>query len=264
MKNIINLFVLFLLVSACTEVIDLKLNEGDNEKLVVDAWITNKIGTSSVKLSLSTSYFHNEKAPEVTDALVEIVSENQTITLEHLTGGIYQVPTTFKGEIGKTYQLQIEHKGKEYTSTATMKRIPIIDGIDYTYDPEDKKYEILIFTQEPEGKGDYYLFKTFKNGTLMGDTLQNTDFVDDELVDGSYIDGATIGFGKFEYGDSITVEMWSISEEAYDFFIAISLETAWRGGIFDSPPSNIPTNIKGGALGFFNASAIERKSVLLE
>jgi len=252
------------LVTACTETIDLELNEGDNEKLVVDAWITNELKTSKVKLSLSTSYFHNEKAPVVTDAIVEIQAANETYTLNHQGDGIYSLPAHYQGEVGQTYELKITHKDKTYTASATMNRVAPIDDVDYFYDPEYEEYEILLFSQELAGEGDAYLFKTFKNGTLMADTLANTEFVDDEFLDGNYIDGAVLGYGDFEVGDTITVETWSISGEAYDFFTAISLETAWRGGIFDTPPANTPTNMEGGALGFFNASAVERNFVVIE
>lgn len=274
MKNIINLFILFLLATACTEVIPLELNEGDNEKLVVDAWITQEAATSKVQLSLSTSYFHNEKAPAVTDAKVEIADATQTYVLTHLREGNYQLPADFKGTEGMTYELKIEHKSQTFTATATMNRVPEIDEVDYEFDGSDVSefddgttrisYDILLFTQEPEGEGDFYLFKTFKNGDLMEEKLEDAEFVEDELVDGNYIDGASIGYGEYAIGDTVTVEMWSISEEAYDFFTAVSLETVWRGGIFDTPPANTPTNIKGGALGFFNASAISSGAVVIE
>lgn len=274
MKNIINFFILFLLATACTEVIPLELNEGDNEKLVVDAWITEAAATSKIQLSLSTSYFHNEKAPVVTDAKVEITDVTQTYALTHLGEGNYQLPTDFKGKVGVSYELKIEYKGTTYTATTTMNRVPAIDGVGYEFDGSEEtefddgtalfSYDILLFAQEPAGEGDFYLFKTFKNGDLMEEKLEDADFVEDELVDGNYIDGASIGYGEFAVGDTIIVEMWSISEEAYDFFTAVSLETVWRGGIFDTPPANTPTNIKGGALGFFNASAVSRGMVVIE
>ena len=76
----------------------------------------------------------------------------------------------------------INYKDKTYTATATMNRVPPIDGLDYDYDSVEEEYEILLFSQEPAGEGDFYLFKTFKNGTAMGDTLRHTEFVEDEAA----------------------------------------------------------------------------------
>lgn len=174
------------------------------------------------------------------------------------------MPAHYKGEVGQTYELKITHNDKAYTATATMNRVAPVDEVGYFYNSEYEEYDILVYAQELAGEGDAYLFKTFKNGTLMADTLANTSFVEDEFVDGNYIDGVALGYGDFEVGDTITVESWSIADEAYDFFTAISLETAWRGGIFDTPPANTPTNMEGGALGFFNVSAVERNFTVIE
>jgi len=263
--KLILLFVIVLfLLESCTERIELELNEGDNLKLVVDAWITNEAGPHKVTLSRTTSYFENEAAPRVSGAEVRIEQGNETIVLEESEKGEYLTPVEFKGEVGKTYQLKIEVEGELYESSATLSRVPKIDSLGYRYYDEDDFYSVLLYTKEPMGVGDFYLFRSYKNGSLTADTLRNADFVSDEFVDGSDIPGVEVGYEDLEIGDMAILEMLSISEEAHDFFLAIMLETDYRGGPFDTPPANIPSTISNGAFGFFNASAIERDSVLIE
>lgn len=264
MKNIFAFILLMVTFSACTEDIDLELNEGDNQKLVVDAWITDEPGPHEVRLSLSTSYFFNQEAPKVTDATVEISDGTSSITLSPGEPGIYLTPVDFEGKVGTTYELTINYNGNEYTAQATLNRVPEIEALESEYDDLEEEYMILLYTQEPPGEGDHYLFKNYKKGTTMADTLANVGFASDQFADGSYIGGVEVGYGDYEVGDTILFEMHSISEEAFDYFIAVMLETEWRGGIFDTPPANIPSNLSNGALGFFNASAVRKSELIIE
>ena len=254
-----------IMFQSCTEVIPLELNDGDNQKLVVDAWITNEPGNQKVILTKTTSYFHNQPAPRATGGVVTLSAGNEVFSLVEKEKGDYRLPDDFVGREGTTYTLKIILDGITYESSATLNPVTPIDSLGYTLEfNEADNYVVLLYAQEPEGVGDYYLFRTFKNGSLIADTLRNADFASDEFVDGNYIGGVEIGYEDLKIGDMAYIEVLSISEEANDFFLAIMLETDWRGGPFDTPPANIPTNISNGALGFFNASAIVRDSILIE
>jgi hypothetical protein len=50
--------------------------------------------------------------------------------------------------------------------------------------------------------------------------------------------------------------MYALSEEAHDYLLAITDQTEYRGGLFDTPPANVPTNIRGGGFGFFITAAV--------
>ena len=58
--------------TACTESLDVDLNEGENNRLVVAGEITNEPGPYSVRLTRSTSYFYNQPAPAELGAIVTI------------------------------------------------------------------------------------------------------------------------------------------------------------------------------------------------
>ena len=62
MKNIIYLFAGLFLFSACEDVIEVDLKEGDNQ-FVVDAWINNLEQTQSITLSRVTPYFEASNPP---------------------------------------------------------------------------------------------------------------------------------------------------------------------------------------------------------
>ena len=255
-------------VSACTERIDLELNDDNNQRLVVDGWFTDQEKVHTVRLTKTTSYFHNEAAPMATGATVKITDGVETFHLTETSPGVYETADNVAGKRGQTYTLEIDLDGEHYEASSYMDTIPPIDSITYELyeelegEPEDI-YDLFLWAQEPAGVGDYYYLKTYLNGNSMSDTLRNNAFASDELVDGGYIKGAYFNEVLAESGDSLRIEMHAISSESYRFFEAVMLETDWRGGIFDGPPANIPSNVNNGALGFFVTSAVSEESLVL-
>jgi hypothetical protein len=85
---------------------------------------------------------------------------------------------------------------------------------------------------------------------------------EDKLYDGSYLDDNQI-FIPFKKGDKLDVSLLSLSKEAYDFYAALG-SLASQGGFMGRNPANLPTNISNGAVGFFSASAVSTKSIVIE
>ncbi|MEZ4887579.1 MAG: DUF4249 domain-containing protein [Chitinophagales bacterium] len=261
----------YMLTTSCTEDIQLDLNNQDFQRLVVEGWFTNQAEAQTIELTLTSDYFANQEAPRAIGAKVSITDGTQTFDLTETTAGIYQTAPTVKGEIGKTYTLQIDYNGEYYEAISTMKRIVEIDSLQYEMDedlaedePEETDiYYLLMYVQEPQGKGDFYMWKTFVNGVDKTDTLKNAAFERDDFVDGNYINGIEMDNVYFAMGDTVTLQMRAIPEETLDFFEAVMLETVWRGGPFDGPPANIPSNISNGAIGHFSAASVVEKTITI-
>ena len=133
-KNIVYLLAGFVCFSACEDVIEVDLKEGDNQ-LVVDAWITNASGTQSITLSRVLPYFDTNNPPAETGATVTITEDNGTVY--HFedadNDGVYtwtpQTGSTF-GRIGGVYELNITTaSGVNYAAISAMKRIMPVDSI---------------------------------------------------------------------------------------------------------------------------------------
>lgn len=78
---------------ACTESLDIDLNEGENNRLVVAGEITNEPGPYSVRLTRSTSYFYNQPAPAELGATVTISDGEQTLSCSTKTTTALTGPT---------------------------------------------------------------------------------------------------------------------------------------------------------------------------
>ncbi|MFT6845176.1 MAG: hypothetical protein ACJAUV_001367 [Flavobacteriales bacterium] len=273
MKQIISFLSVLLLFSYCTEKIDIDLNTLDQRRLVVDAWITNDSSNQYIDLSYTVDFFEDEPAQKATGASVQIINNNTSTIFNESAPGIYDAPSGFNGKVGQSYTLNIDVDKEQYTSFAYLDSVMSIDSLSYLKlddkappsPPRGRKkgYDLLMSIKELPGTGDYYAIKTYKNGVLDSDTLYEYAFFDDQLIDG--YDYKLISFTSVdaEIGDVFDIELMSISEEAYEAYRAMFSES-FRGGIFDAPPANVPSNISNGALGIFNASAISKGSVTIK
>ncbi len=263
----LTILALAIILAGCSQEIDFDLNNEEHQRLVVDGWITDLPGPQTIRLTKTTAYFANEPVPPATGAKVSVSDGDQTIILLETLPGIYQTPDNFSGEAGKTYTLEINFEDQTYEADAYLDPIPPIDSVSHRFHRNqagDEHYDLFLFVQEKPGVGDHYMWHIYRNGEPQTDSLKHVTFVEDDLVDGNYIANWQFDYVDAEPGDSIKVEMWSISKETYEYFQSIMLETDWRGGPFDGPPANVPSNISNGALGFFSASAISTYRFVIE
>lgn len=278
MKKLGYLLVLAVLIfAACEEKLDYTVSSDLENKLVVAGGITTDTTAHEIKLTSTQDYFSTDNENMVTGAYVEITDGDHIFELTEIKDGIYQTKPTVHGEIGKTYTLIIiTDDNKTYTASETIQALPEIDSITLTenYNHADMQfdrfgygYDILYYGPEPEGTGNFYLWTLYLNDELYTDTITETIFTDDEFVDGEYIFDFSVYWLRDEDivkdTNKVELKMESISAEHYDFITGLMLETVWKGSPWDGPPANVPTNMEGGALGYFSATAVKRKSIEL-
>ena len=255
--------------AACTEAIDVDLNEGENNRLVVAGEISNEPGPYSVRLTRSTSYFYNQPAPAELGATVTISDGEQTfVLLDEDNDGTYWTDSSALGIPGRTYTLNIKlTNGEEYVAVDHMPIPNRFDTIYYEYINEEygmtlPEYHYFFYATFTEQKGvdDCYLIYVYVN-----DSCYNSKFEDIKWAfAGSRYDGC----GLFENvqicdanEDSIPkkpearFDLYSVSSEYHQFIKDISDETFGNATILQGPPANIYTNVSNGALGFFCAKS---------
>lgn len=281
MKNIFKILLLGLVSImwiSCTEEIELDLNKGDNLKLVVDAWLDNSGREQMISLSLSTDYFDNETPSEAEGAIVTVSSDRKTYTFEEREAGQYYMKEDFDAEEGEDFGLQIDYKGEVYTASHKMNRVAELLDVNYVlYEEYDSSYtyrglnpdsldewDVYVTFQEPPGVGDHYYFDSYLKSEGPTANLYPGEYYDDEILDGAFIDSEYVSYGYYEPGDTIITQMFSISEEVYDYLLAIDEQTDFRGFIFDTPPANVPSNISNDGKGFFIVSAVSEFEKVLE
>ena len=271
---------LLLSVSSCQDVIQLNTPEM-SQSVVISGRVTDSLGTTA-HVSLTTGYFEEGGVPVVNDAQVYLYEDGSMVSALKATGQDGEYHSTFNGSIGNSYEIEVVlPESYELSSTwrsqpEQMQSIFPIDSfqtkfLDRTTNPkafEPGMYALLYFA-EPEGRGDNYRFQRWLNDSLF---TQEIFIWNDSRVDGAIFGGEDHlpGFGIYgpmELGDSLVLEVASIST-SYFHYLALMEEQVFRvGGPFDPPPSPIIGNIYNAdkpddyGFGYFAASALRYANV---
>ncbi len=277
MKKIYQLGLLLMLggIMACEQTIrlDAELNQ---EQLVVEGLITNS-DLNYVKLTRSRDFYSSGLAEGVLNAEVT-VSDNMGNVRRYVHNpdnvpsleGVYLPEVAFMPSVGTTYTMTATVDGTTYMAQETMQPVTKIDSLtvflneDEREDPddEDRFYEVLFYAQEPQDRVDHYLFKFYRNGDLIKDAEEDIYVGEDEYL-GEQIDDLPIA-GFYALGDTVGVEMYSITREAFVYYSDLFNLINNDGGMFTPPPANPRSNVSNGALGYFQVSAIETDSIIIE
>jgi hypothetical protein len=282
MKPIYTLFILLAaLLCACEDPIQVKLDEGD-KLLVVDAFITDQKKPQTVRLTLSDSYFSGQNPPAVSGAQVSLTDQTSGVTFTFTETGngnyVYTPGADTLARIGHQYMLNVRYDGEDYQAYTRLNRTTTIDSIGVKYEEqgpfvEEGYYCTLWAFDVPGPTPDHYWIKSFRNNVLFGKGSQINIAVD--AANGVGADGLlftppiALGitpFGeKFNAGDSIRVEIHSISKETFYFLRQVFTQTT-NSGLFATTPENVRTNIhtpenaKMKAVGWFNMAAVSSLS----
>lgn len=259
-----------LVLFSCTEPIDINLNNDENLRLVVDAEIDNLLETDTIFLSVTSNFFDQSGPVPASGATVKITNDDGEFLFQEIIGsGRYISPANFKGAEGQNHVLNISYEGKSYTGSCFLNPPIKIDtltsrrlGPDDFFNPDE--VEIGISLQDPPGVRNYYWFIDFVNGkNEYEDLFEYGALFNDEIINGSYLDNIEYGTFDLKEGDTLRIELRTITKKVEEILIGLASES-FRGGIFDSPPSNVPSNINNGALGIFVAYSRETKSIIID
>tara|TARA_Y100001958_G_scaffold59790_1_gene40255 strand:- start:1322 stop:2254 length:933 start_codon:yes stop_codon:yes gene_type:complete len=288
MRNTLLPFLLLILIS-CEDIITPELPTND-PILVVDAWLNNLNEEQKIILSSTQDYLDSTSSPSVSGAIVQVSDNlgNVFDFIESVPGEYVWQPTNLKnnlGDVGSSYILNIQHDGKEIIAQSTMNRTSIIDSINFVRGqfPEGSYYA-EFWSREEAGIGDAYWIKSYVNGIYQNGLDDIITCIDaGASSEGAVIDGIPFippirrGITRFETdddgdfispfnkGDSIYVEIHSVTYEAFDFLNKTSIQINRPGGfgeLFAVSLSNVPTNLqvvndnRFPVVGFFNISAV--------
>ena len=288
MRNTLFPFLLLILIS-CEDIITPELPTND-PILVVDAWLNNLNEEQKIILSSTQDYLDSTSSPSVSGAIVQVSDNlgNVFDFIESVPGEYVWQPTNLKnnlGDVGSSYTLNIQHDGKDIIAQSTMNRTSTIDSVNFVRGqfPEGSYYA-EFWSREEAGIGDAYWIKSYVNGIYQNGLDDIITCIDaGASSEGAVIDGIPFippirrGITRFETdddgdfispfnkGDSIYVEIHSVTYEAFDFLNKTSIQINRPGGfgeLFAVSLSNVPTNLqvvndnRFPVVGFFNISAV--------
>ena len=272
----------FLLLMACSEVIDLPVDQ-EGGRLVIFGRISNSTEGNQVSISRTTA--SGELPEPISGARVTIIDENglEEILRENvLDPGVYRLQgNVLRGQMGTSYRLEVELNGRMYTTELQeMPRVVGEDTIDWELIEEDdisdqgtrtsrfvvNVYGSTTFNELPE---EFYVrwnieevYTTFgmelPRGWFPRYSPQQCYIINDLseqeafLLDGTKIRDQQLGrqlFSSRLLDRSFNVRHFfnlihsAINKETFEYWSKVNSLTARQGSIFDTPPAEIPGNI---------------------
>jgi len=291
MKKLATFILISLGLWACEDQINPSLQDAP-PVLVIDAFLTNQDSAQIIRITQTQAYFDNTQLTGITNASVLVRNDNGTVlTFVHQEQGIYTWTPSSTGEIGDigdNYTLEVEIGEDSYRAFSSMNRVPPIDSISFRFEKENlflpDSYFAEFWSRDPLGTGDTYWIKSYKNGIYLNQPNEINIAFDAGFSEGGNVDGLIFippvrdainpfvedandeFLSPFKDGDSVFVELHSITNEAFDFLNEVRTQTDRPGGfaeLFATPLSNVSSNIQylgsdNGTqiLGFFNVAAV--------
>lgn len=275
-KSAVAIFAIIIAVS-CTEDIDIKL-DSTYDRLVVYGELTTDTMAHSIMITRSMDYYNPEAPQGVSGALVSISWNSNVIELleSDTLPGRYETPVDFYGVPNNEYTLTIENVDIDddgimeiYKAKSKLNSVNVIDSIRLRNWPQFEQMSIRLWAQDSISK-DFYLIRGKKNGVLITDSLGEWGITDDAIFNGNNTGGIDVVFldqnnqsEKLEVGDTVMLEVSSITEEFFTFLSQANSATGTQTPLFNSTPGNVRGNISNGAIGFFAAHSISRASLVV-
>ena len=278
----------------CEDPIDVELE--DAEALVtIDAWINGNAEDQTIRLTSSQPYFDNTFARGITGASVVVTRDDgQEFIFDESTDGNYIWTSNGNtlGDVGNSYQLEINTDGDVLTAQATLNRVPVVDSIYQEFVTDMGLVDgimIEILTRDLPGIGDTYWIKTFKNGVFLNRADEINIAYDAGFDSGAETDGIvfippirfllnpiedanptdSIDIPSWIPGDLARVEIHSISNDAFSFMETMRDQLLnSENGIFAEPLANTRGNVTSSSgntvLGVFNVAAISAEERVID
>lgn len=292
MKKIFILLIAFTFF-ACENIIYPEL-EPSLDQYVVDAWLNDLTRSQKIFLSKSNNYFMSELPKLLSGAEVYVTDEegNRFDFEETEEGYVWgdSLSISFL-QLGTSYQLNVSIDGIQFSGTSEMKPVSPVDSITFKYQEEDfstaEDYYLAEFVATDfVGSGNTYWIKAWKNGVYLNKASEINIAYDAGFSAGGNIDGQVfiqpiqelinpfdldetgdeLTKPPYSIGDTVYVEIHSISESAFYFLNEVKIQTVRSGGfgaLFAPPFSNVSTNLMNEdvnsaihPVGFFNVSSI--------
>ena len=273
MKYLSHIWILFLI--GCTDTtIDLPPGK---TTVVVEGWITDENSQHWVKVSQSTRFRDSKPETVITNATVIIEDNNNQYPLTYNTElGIYQT-TAFAGLNGNSYRVIITlQNGSEITSSwESLNSVPPITELQFdTYEDRDPDtgeniivYYPIVVSQDPLDEQNQYRYKGYRNGIVLNKP-EELILLSDEFNNGEILPQHIPEF-RLGLSDEITVELHSLSLEAFRFLELLRSQTTSLGSSSGTAPAKLIGNLSYSnrpddiVIGFFGASSITTSTAIV-
>jgi hypothetical protein len=279
-KYILILYAVILLCCSCREIIDPELHLEEDKIPVIEGIVTNKPGESYVLVSYATEFSKLNFDTSRYEARVNLIGNDGTNTsFIHSNNGLYlPFDSTFKGNVGDKYQLEVELNNELYaTSYIEMLPAATIDSVyarPDTFLVIEKNVQGNIYTREKYGLTVFYSILSSNNKkqyflgnsrfiylSTISSVIKPTEFLwevkkvlfyheippSENFKDLQVVKNINGGFmeyvGREPKGWIVEINCSSIEKDTYFFHQRINAQLENENSLFDPIPYQIKGNI---------------------
>ena len=232
---------------------------------ILDAQVSVSNGSQTVSLSLfPLSSLPLESQKTVAEMLKLNLNELQFLPIQ-----VYSTTDqSIKGEVGKTYNLQIAYNGKNYAGLTSLLTPVALNNLYWKADESNAEYG-YSWANLTDPAGDYNGYKweakrinITSSGAYLDDLYKRAGYFEDRFFDGLTFEFSVENPLKrkdtthleaykryYRIGDTVVIKLSRLDKATYDFFDKKSTQLGNGGNPFASP-INVPSNIPG-ALGIW-------------
>ncbi len=236
------------------------------EGFVSGAVVTVSDGTSTVQLDEICTDDLPPGTEELAAQLFGVPVEE--VGNYHLCAYTSFNPVIF-GQVGKSYTLTVSYNGKTYTSKTEIGQPTAFDSVYWKAADGYPEYGYSYVTlTDPANAYDAYMWQVKRINKNTDGTDKDAFFTKTfaPVFDDEFFNGQTFDFwyenpmswdeeevpeqyrGYYHLGDTVVIKFSKMDQHVFEFYEKKYVQLSSGGSPFASP-SNIPTNIQGGALG---------------
>jgi hypothetical protein len=243
----------------CEKKTDWTLKSQAGKLIVVDGIITGELKTQFLTLTFPVSELNTKPIP-VTGATILISNEDSVFNMtEQPSGsGVYKSVSPFLAREGKNYSLLIFYGSQIISAKSAMAPASIFNFLVYSKDDDSELYHVSwvgsSFSTEAPAMWEVLIDWSKVPGYQQTDSTKckaRLLFYTLSTLDVSEIFAPAVEKVSFPAGTLINETRYSLTPEYAEFIREVLLETQWQGGLFNSVPANVPTNLSAGGAGFF-------------
>lgn len=234
---------------SCEDVITLDL-ESSAQRHVIEAKIDLGDSSCLVKISKTADFYDANEFDKVEDASINLnLSNGNSYSLTEIENGVYQVENISINPADSAFLSISLTSGELYNAATQCPRPVTLDSLEFdaANSPlgSETVYRMRMNFTDPQGVGEYYSLKVWRNGALdAGYTL-----VDDEERDGETVSAPYLGGFPFDEQDSIIVQLISTDQAYYDYYLQV--DEVQDQGFNAAAPYNPVGNFGSEVLGCF-------------
>ena len=274
-KPIFCLITTFMLLPRCTDVIQVKLDEG-SELIVIDAFLESRYDVQAIFIHKNSTYFNSEKPEPIINATATLydLTDGKSFKFHYAREDRYEIEARKESFItNHQYKLEVIVDGSVYTALTVQPRAASIDSISamaFTKDQFSGESRPLYYMcylwakDKADNNADYYWIKSGSDDSFINLCVDGSGgIVRDAPADSMYFipPYTLLGYRTYPPGNICFVSVCAITKGTYDFLLQTQAQIS-NGGMFATTPENVKTNFvtpvgaKKKAVGWFSLANV--------